>query len=122
MKHAAALVITLLAAPALADEAHTAMWYVAHPSALRHGLVECRNDPGNPLLHHQCENITQAQEILNDAEARTHVDMTSPRDPAYWRIHPAELGPKIASCAHFAQGSSQWRMFYCDSAHAAAGR
>lgn len=120
-----ALIVTLglaFAVPAAAEEAQTAMWYVAHPQQLRYDLMKCRNDPGNPWLHHRCENVTAAQGILDEAEARRHVDMTSPRNPAYWRRHPQELGPKIASCGHFEQGSAEWHTFYCDSATAAEGR
>lgn len=112
-----------LAVPAAAEEAHTAMWYVAHPQELRHGLIECRNDPGNQRLHHQCVNIDAAMDILRVRGDNAALGlMTPPSNPAYWRLHPEELGPKIALCRNFSPSSSQWHTLFCDSAHEAEGR
>lgn len=123
MKTAIIALGVALAVPAAAEEAHTAMWYVAHPQDLRHGLIECRNDPGNQRLHHQCVNIDAAMDILrvrgDDAALGL---MTPPSNPAYWRLHPDELGPKIALCRNFSPSSSQWHTLFCDSAHEAEGR
>jgi len=104
--------------PAHAQEHHTAMWYVGHPADMRSMLLACRNDPGRAKLTPECENVTEAQEIIAAAQAQAHVrDMTPPSNPRYWRLHPDELPQKVFACQHVAP---QYRhALWCDSAQAA---
>lgn len=100
------------------QEHHTAMWYVGHPAEMHAMLLACRNDPGRAKLTPECENVTEAQEIIAAAQAQAHVrDMTPPSNPRYWRLHPDELPQKVFACQHVAP---QYRhALWCDSAQAA---
>ena len=96
----------------------TAMYYVGHPAELRAVLAACRNNPGAAKHNPDCENVTQAEIILEADRASAMTDMTPPSNPHYWFVHPEQLAPEMFYCEH-AQSAETRRAIFCDSAEAA---